>query len=223
MKPNRNRKIATGIALLASPLLVFAALQFSNAADHLDPPTRTDPALDATPDLAADIADVYTWHTPTSVVIAMTFAGPRATVAPGTYDRNALYTINISNDGAAGTTEFPIRIRFGADASAGPGQFGVQIMGLPGVTGALSGPVETILTRDGVTATAGLFDDPFFFDLQGFRDTRNTGTLSFNNQRNFFAGQNLTAIVVEIPRSRLANGTNRLDIWGETARLGGNL
>ncbi len=223
MKPNRNRKIATGVALLASPLLVFAAMQFSSAADHLDPPTRTDPALDSTPDRVADIADVYTWHTPTSVVVAMTFAGPQPTTAAASYDRNALYTINISNDGAAATTEFPIRIRFGADAAAGPNQFGVQVMGLPGVTGAISGPVETNLTKDGVTVRAGLFDDPFFFDLQGFRDTRNTGTLSFNSQRNFFAGQNLTAIVVEIPRSRLANGTSQLDIWGETARLGGNL
>ncbi|NJO13780.1 MAG: DUF4331 domain-containing protein [Rhizobiales bacterium] len=89
--------------------------------------------------------------------------------------------------------------------------------------GDLTGPVETTLTRDGVRVRAGLFDDPFFFDLQGFRETQSTGTLSFRNNRDFFAGTNLTAVVIEIPRSRLANGTNPLDIWAETARLGGQL
>ena len=70
---------------------------------------------------------------------------------------------------------------------------------------------------------AGLFDDPFFFDLQGFRETTSTGTLSFDNTRDFFAGQNVSAVVIEIPTSRIANGTNPVDIWATTARFGGQL
>ncbi|MCW5761029.1 MAG: hypothetical protein KIS90_14770, partial [Phenylobacterium sp.] len=46
------------------------------AADHLDPPTRTDPAFDTTPDRSADIADIYAWHTADNLVLALTFAGP---------------------------------------------------------------------------------------------------------------------------------------------------
>lgn len=202
----------TAAALMAPGIGIFAA-------DHLDPPARTDPAMDSTPDRPADIADLYAWHTDTSLIIAMTFAGPQATTAPATYDRNVLYSINISNAGDVGDTEIPIRVRFG---QAGANQFGVQVSGLPGVDGPIVGPVETNLTKDGVTVRAGLFDDPFFFDLQGFRETRTSGALRFNPNRDFFAGQNLTAVVIEIPRSRVVSG-NTLNIWNSTARFGGQL
>lgn len=223
MKVNKKWLIGGGACLFAAPALIFSAIQLSTAADHLDPPTRTNPALDTTPDTAADIADVYTWHTADSLVIAMTFAGPQPTTAAARFDRDVLYTVNISNAMPRTSSEFPVQIRFGSDGPASDNRFGVQISGLPGVTGAISGPVDTNLTKDGVTVRAGLFDDPFFFDLQGFNDTRNTGTLAFNNARNFFAGQNLTAVVMEIPLSRLASAGNTIDIWGETARFGGNL
>jgi hypothetical protein len=204
--------LAGAAALLAPTIGVWSA-------DHLDPPARTDPAVDSTPDRPADIADIYAWHTDTSVILVMTFAGPQATTAPATYDRNVSYQINISNRGARTDTEIPIEVRFG---QAGANQFGVQVSGLPGVTGTISGPVETNLVKDGVTVRAGLFDDPFFFDLQGFRDTSASGTLMFNRSRNFFAGQNLTAVVIEIPRSRIDAGS-LVDIWGATSRFGGQL
>ncbi|MFM9827854.1 MAG: DUF4331 family protein [Sphingomonas sp.] len=180
--------------------------------------------MDTTPDRAADIADVYAWHTATSVIVALTFAGPQPTTSPGTYDRDVLYTVNISNGTNKAVSTFPIRIRFGQDSATGPNQFGVQVTGLPGVTGGtISGPVETNLIRDGVMVRAGLFDDPFFFDLQGFRTTVSTGTLNFDRTRNFFAGQNLTAVVIEIPRSRIQNGTNPIGVWATSARFGGQL
>lgn len=187
------------------------------AADHLDPPARTDPDVDTIPDKSADIADVYAWHTATHVIIAVTFAGPQATTLPASYDRDILYTINISNDATPTTPEFPIEVRFGQDGTAS----GVQMRNVPGTTGPIEGPVETDLLKDGVTARAGLFDDPFFFDLQGFRATRSTGNLAFDNKRNFFAGQNLTAIVLQIPRAALENGGNPIRIWAVTSRFGG--
>ncbi len=224
MRSTSRLMLAGGAAVLAIPLAFLSADRVAVAADHLDPPTRTDPAMDATPDIPADIADVYAWHTATSVVIALTFAGPQATTRAATYDRDVLYTINIANGPSKSTPTIPLKIRFGLDAAAGANQYGVQISGLPGVTGGtITGPVETNLTRDGVTVRAGLFDDPFFFDLQGFRTTTSTGTLAFDKNRNFFAGQNLTAIVVEIPRDRIENGTNPIGIWGTTARFGGQL
>ena len=210
--------------LLAVPIALLPSQQVAPAADHLDPPTRTDPAMDATPDVPADIADVYAWYTNTSVIVALTFAGPQATTVPANYDRDVLYTINIANGPNKIVPTIPIKIRFGQDTAAGSNQYGVQVTGLPGVTGGtITGPVETNLTRDGVTLRAGLFDDPFFFDLQGFRSSRSTGTLSFSSTRNFFAGQNLTAVVIEIPKDRIANGTNPIGIWGTSARFGGQL
>lgn len=213
--------VAAGVALTMTGGVLYLTGAGLTAADHLDPPSRTDPANDSTPDRAADIADVFAWHTDTSVNLALTFAGPQATNLPATYDPNVLYTINVSNASPRTTPDFPIRVRFGA--GSGANEFGVQVSGLPGVTGTIEGPVETDLVKDGVRVRAGLFDDPFFFDLQGFRDTRSTGTLSFDNQRDFFAGQNLTAIVISIPRDRIENGANLVDIWATTARFGGQL
>jgi len=207
-----------GIGLAAAAALVAPTIA-AWSADHLDPPARTDPAVDSTPDKPADIADIYAWHTDTSVIVALTFAGPQATTLPATYDRNVNYQINISNRGSRTDTEIPIEVRFG---QAGANQFGVQVSGLPGVTGVISGPVETDLFKDGVKVRAGLFDDPFFFDLQGFKDTRSSGTLMFDKNRNFFAGQNLTAVVIEIPKNRIDTGA-LVDIWAATSRFGGQL
>ena len=191
------------------------------AADHLDPPARTDILVDSTPDRAADIADIFAWHTANSVVIILTFAGPSPTTAPAFYDRDVLYKINISNTDPVTTTNIPISFKFGK--GAGANQFGVQVTGVPGVNGPIVGPVETTLVKDGVTVRAGLFDEPFFFDLQGFKETVATGKLSFDNKRNFFAGQNDTAIVIEIPSDRLNNAGHVLNIWGSTARFGGQI
>lgn len=205
--------------VLAISALVFVGHRAIEAADHLDPPARTDPAVDPTPDRAADIADIYAFHDANNLVIALTFAGPAPANAPGTYDPDVLYKINISNAGSRADTEIPIEIRFGLD---GANNAGVEVRGLPG-TRAIQGPVETNLSQDGYLVRAGLFDDPFFFDLQGFRDTQSSGNLMFNNQRSFFSGQNDTAVVLQIPRSRIENGSNPLDIWAETGRIGGQL
>lgn len=211
--------LAGGAIAVAIPAAMVTTNSGLFAADHLDPPTRTDPAVDTTADRAADIADVYAWHTADKLIIAMTFSGPQATTVEANYDRDVLYQINISNDGNKATTEFPIEVRFGKAGDL----TGVQFRNVPGTNGPIEGPVETDLTRDGVIARAGLFDDPFFFDLQGFKDTRSTGTLAFDKTRNFFKGQNLTAIVLEIPRTAVANGTNPIAVWGSTARFGGQL
>ena len=80
---------ATGAALL----LPGAA---NRAADHLDPPTRTDPAFDTTPDIPADIADVFAWYAGDTVKLALTFAGPSFGTQPAYYDRDVLYKILVS-------------------------------------------------------------------------------------------------------------------------------
>lgn len=212
----------TKIAVL--PALAVAALSFTtyrviDAADHFDSPARTDPLVDTNPDFAADIADVFVFHDDTNLNIIVTFAGPAAANAPGRYDRDVLYTINLSTGGSRTDAEFPIEVRFGQNAA---GQSGVQVTGLPPNGGTLRGSVESTLTAsNGILFKAGLVDDPFFFDLVGFRATRATGTLSFDSNRNFFNGQNDTAIMMQIPRSLL--GSTAVDVWATTARFGGNI
>ena len=221
MYQNKRLLLGGGLAVVAASAMLLVPGQFAVSADHLDPPRRTDPAFDATPDRAADIADVYAWHDGTNAYFAVTFAGPTAPTVPALYDRDVLYTLNISRT-AAGSPQpdLAIRWRFGAGTN-GTGT-GISIENLPGVNGNLVGQVERVLDAgNGVRAYAGLRDDPFFFDLQGFRETVSTGTLRFSNTRNFFAGQNDTAVVLQIPISLI--GANRVQVWSTTERFGGQL
>lgn len=198
-------------------VLIFADPRSSDAADHFDPPARVGPVVGSHTDPAADIADIYAFHDANNVYVALNFGGPTDPGVPAYYDRNVLYTINISNFGSRTDAEFPIEIRFGTDGARN----GVRVSGLPPTNQVISGPVETNLSgANGVIVRAGLFDDPFFFDQQGLRDTRATGTLSFNNQRNPFAGRNATFVVLQIPRPLLDRG-QPLDIWSTSARIGG--
>jgi hypothetical protein len=204
-------------AVLAAVVLVPGGP--NRAADHLDPPTRTDPVLDPIPDIPADIADIFAWHSGDTVNVIVTFGGPSNLTEPASYDRDVLYRILISTTAPTETPEVVISVRFGPGKN--PGEWGVRMEGIPGVAGAIEGPVETNLVRDGVTARAGLFDEPFFFDLQGFRETRSMGRIRFDNKRNFFAERNDTAIVLEIPKDRFAGATTPLGFWTTTARFGG--
>lgn len=215
------RSAIAGAALVAAiAMLSFSGYRALTAADHLEPPLRTDPAADNSPDKAGDIADIYLYYTADQLVLAVTFAGPQATTLPAVYDPDILYTLQMSNDGDPSSTEFPIEVRFGRDSS---GNHGVRVSGLPGgIT--MEGPVETNLqSASGIRVRAGLYDDPFFFDAQGLRETRSTGTLAFNNQRNFFAGQNITAVVIQIPLNQVRNGNKLIDLWSEALRFGGQI
>ena len=208
-----------GATAIGAAVAVLMPERSVTAADHLDPPARSDPLVDATPDRAADIADIYAFHTASTLTLVLTFGGPQATNLPAIYDRDVLYKLNISNAGSPTDAEIPITIRFG---QAGANN-GVQVTGIPGSGGPIVGSVETEIVQNGIRVFAGLRDDPFFFDSQGLRESRATGTLSFNRNRDFFGAKNITVVVIEMPRSAVANGTNPLAIWSTTARFGGQI
>lgn len=221
-----KRKLAFGAAVVAvaGAALVLVPGQLAWSADHLDPPARTDPAVDTTPDTPADIADIYAFSDSTSspnAYFAISFAGPQVAGVPAFYDRDVLYTLNISTSQPATSADVSIRFRFGP-ATNGTGS-GISVENVPGVNGPIVGPVEQILSKDGVRVYAGLRDDPFFFDLQGFKDSRATGTLKFDKTRNFFANKNDTIVILEIPKARLGGAANSIDYWATTARFGGQL
>ena len=218
----RKSKIALAAAATTGALgaLLLVPGQLALTADHLDPPARTDPAVDSTPDIAADIADIFAFHDANNLYLISTFGGPAAPNLAAFYDRDILHTINISTSPPAASSDITIRFRFGPGAN--PGETGISVENLPGVSGAIVGPVEQILSKDGVRVYAGLRDDPFFFDSQGLRESRTMGTIRFNNQRSFFHAKNITTVAIELPRSRLGTATN-LDIWNTTARFGGQL
>jgi hypothetical protein len=72
---------------------------------------------------------------------------------------------------------------------------------------------RTISIPGGGKLTAGVFDDPFFFDLNAFLavDFCNPGT-------DFFEGLNISAIVLEVPSSWL--GSNNIGVWARTVQDG---
>ena len=216
----RARETAIAVAMVAGLGLGAGGFVFhhhAKAADHLDPPART---TGEGADVASDIADIFVWNDATTVKLVMTTAGPQLPGVPPTFDKDVLYQLHISNQGDPTASQFDINIRYGKDAS---GNWGVQFVGIPGAAGPVSGPVQTVLTDGGsvVKAEAGLFDDPFFFDLEGFNDTKNTGVLSIRSDRDFFAGKNDTSFVIEFPRSAIENGTKPINVWGETRRITG--
>jgi hypothetical protein len=90
---------------------------------------------------------------------------------------------------------------------------------LPGAPGPVTGRVNKKITvADNVRVFGGLRDDPFFFDLEGFRNTLMTGTLSFDSNRDTFAGLNVTAIAMEMDLTAALNGGSSLNGWATTSR-----
>lgn len=228
---NRRRTLAL---VAAAGLATVGALALrsgrSHAADHLDPPARTDPASTMNADRNADIADIYAWHqgagATQTLVLALSYAGPNAPAANQAVpcDRDVLYSIHIDNSGDA-IAEHTISARFATD-STNRNCF-VRFEGIPGVTGARIQPVELTRTYGSARAFVGLRDDAFFFDLQGFRETlAMAGTapagmgIRMTSDRDFFAGRNTPVIVVELPTSAVNRmGGTTLKVWATTSRI----
>jgi hypothetical protein len=149
---NRRRTLAlVAAAGLATAGGLALRSSRSHAADHLDPPTRTDPAAvmaGTNADRNADIADVYAWHQGTSpnqtLVLALSYAGPNAPAAGQAVpcDRDVLYSIHIDNSGDA-RAEHTISARFATD-STNRNCF-VRFEGIPGVVGSAKATAALML------------------------------------------------------------------------------
>jgi len=206
----------------------------SHAADHLDPPARTDP-MNSGMDRNADIADVYAWHqgdaASRTLVVIMSFSGPNAPAAGQRMpcDRDVLYGIHIDNTND-GNADVNVYARLAQDEQM---NCFVQWTGVPGTSGAVVTPAEYVRTVGGTRLYAGLRDDAFFFDLQGFRDTLmvagNPGTeagvggmrgIRMTNDRDFFAGKNTSALALEMPIAGALGAGSSIRVWGTTARIG---
>lgn len=203
----RTKAIAGAAALATTATAAFFATT-ATAADHTDPPGRFDAGN------AADIGDLYAWAANDTLSLVLTFAGP-STDAEAVYSRDVLYGIHIDNDGDNVADE-EILVRFGQDAD---GNWGVQASGIPGEAAPVEGAVETMLDGAGAQVWAGYAEDPFFFDLQGFGETLQSGALMFDNTRDSFAGANITTIVIDVPVSDALGGGTALSIWATTGQI----
>lgn len=217
-------------AVLAALLAGAAAIgvtRLIKASDHKD-------SMLLAGDPAADIADVYTFRSPTNpanTVLAMTVSGfiPPSEASTTFFDPNVLYQWKIDNDGDAvedlviqafvtgsGTNQV-MHFRGPAKPSV-LGPTNRIIDGPETATVRVSNTATPIVaSRNGMTVFAGVRDDPFFFDLVQFKHIIAGEATSFRNPGiDTFAGTNVLALVVELPSALL--GSTKLGVWGTTSR-----
>ncbi|MFK8083445.1 MAG: DUF4331 family protein [Granulosicoccus sp.] len=198
------RTSVTCAALAAS---IFVA-STANAADHQEAPA-------AAAMLAADIGDYYAWHDEDQLNLILTFGTFAAPGQPATYNSDVLYGFHFDTSTPEdATADVNIYARFAQDTD---GNWGLQISGIGDE--ALEGSVETVLSNSQLSGWAGLVDDPFFFDQEGFNTTVGTGILSFDPNRDAVAGLNITAIAIQVPVETIMSGGGALQTWTTTSTL----
>ena len=211
------------LSLLLAGAVAIGVTRLIKASDHKD-------SMLLAGDPAADIADVYTFRSPTNpanTVLAMTVSGfiPPSEASTTYFDPNVLYQWKIDNNGDAvedlviqafvtGTGGHQVMHFRGPAAPSG----NRVIDGAETATVAVSNsPTPIVASRNGMTMFAGVRDDPFFFDLVQFKHIIAGEATSFRNPGiDSFAGTNVLAIVVELPSSLLGN--SKLGVWGTTSR-----
>lgn len=211
------------------------------ASDHQDTPEVEIQQL-------PDINDVYAFpgSSPSRIAFVLTTASPVTPAQSPTigFDPNVLYQIKIDRTGDA-VEDLVFQLLFDgqgrnqtvrlygpiAPTSTGPNN------SLATTTPTLTGPVNTTLgTPGGIQLQAGLFDDPFWIDLQQFfrilpdrRPVR--GPLSkfpdpassFRNPGiDFLRGINALGMVIELPEDMLltpnAGSDPVIGVWATTSK-----
>jgi hypothetical protein len=214
-----QRKRARAASLASSLLiLTFGLAPISNAADHLDSPLVSGNG-------AADITDVYAFSgrggNGTILVVGV---NPGAGVLPNsgtTFGSNIDYTIRVDTDLDA-HADVVYKYKFGSPNGMGVQNYDVWQNGTwigKGKTGS-----DTWLAGGGRT-TADLFDDPFFFDLDGFKGSvfgaDNGRELCDDDAVDFFLGLNINAIVLRVPNSALGGNGNTVGVFAMTQNANG--
>jgi hypothetical protein len=212
------------------------------ASDHQDTPLTE---LQQLP----DINDVYAFPGSNTgrIVLAVTTASPITPAQSATigFDDKLLYQIKVDNTGDA-VEDLVLQLVF---QGKGPNQT-VKLYGpvAPGETGTvnklvsasptLTGPTNTALgSASGIQLQAGLFDDPFFIDLEQFfkiipdrapvqgplSKIKTQQATSFRNPGiDFLRGLNALGIVIELNEDLLlpanAGADPKIGIWATTGR-----
>ncbi|MDZ7715372.1 MAG: DUF4331 family protein [Balneolaceae bacterium] len=191
------------------------------AADHIDAP-----AVEGT---STDITDLYSFRSPannSNLVFAVNTQGlmdPAAT-QNATFDENVMIEINIDGDGDL-IEDQVIQVVFddGEAYAYGPaaplttGTSGRVNLDAPRTKVKITGAGETanVGTNNGVSLFAGPRDDPFYFDFVRFQDILAGNESQFRDPgQDTFAGTNVMAVVIEVPKSQLPSpSSGKLNVW----------
>ena len=182
--------------MLCFPLVCGIPVAVS-ASDHLDAPSIL---IDG----RMDINDTYIFQSTdsaASTAMVMTVNPLAGVLSPSTFSDKTAYIFDIDRNADA-KADLSIVVRFGP-LNRITGKQAVNVRYKFGNTTVEAGNGFTgldIPLRGGGRLLATQFDDPFFFDLLGFKDGFNfTGM-------DFFAGFNISGIVIEMPRPRVSGG-----------------
>ena len=179
--------------LLLAATVAFAAAPAAFAADHLDSPS-------VMADGRLDINDLYAFQSADdsdNTVLILTVNPGAGVFSPTDFNSRGVYEINVDNDGDA-VPDTTYTILFGRARGTRPQSFLVLKDGRRVARGRTG---STSSVAGGGQVTAGLYEDPFFFDLDGFNRFKD-GDGGFDGM-DFFAGLNVTAIVLEVPTDEL--------------------
>jgi hypothetical protein len=217
--------IGLGLALLLS---ARTGPSRAGAADHLDAPGLTPPGGD----VRLDITDLYAFRSRAgrSVFVmnvnGFSKAGQQATFAAGipavASTRRVTYNFRVDNDGDA-KEDVVLAVRFGRPTSASVQTLQVRRNGTLLASGRTS-PFGKVVVNAGGGARvyAGMRDDPFFFDLDGFLgilDPSKSFLGCKGTRPDKFAGSNVSSIVVELPSRLLTRpGSSMVGVWATTNR-----
>jgi Domain of unknown function (DUF4331) len=200
----------------------------AGAADHLDAPGLTPPSGD----IRTDITDVYAFRAPSGRTVlvmnvnGLTKKGVQARLATGVPSvaatRRASYNFRIDNNGDA-KEDVVLSLTFGTPNAQGVQGLTLRRNGRVFLEGATSPYGKVLVNRGSARARVyvGMRDDPFFFDLDGFLEilSKEPGK-SFlgckSPRKDFFAGSNVTSIVVEIDSAQLTRGKSMIGVWATT-------
>ena len=219
---------ATALTAAALAAVVTGGPRPSAAADHVDAPGLTPPGGN----LQLDLTDVYAWRARNgNTVLAMnvnglTAPGKRPVFASGVPNvsktKAATYWLRVDSNGDA-VSDVDLGVSFSKPNAAGVQTMTVTRNGKRLLTGKTSpGKAVTVNRGSGVRAYAGLRDDPFFFDLDGFINILSMEAgksfLGCTGARtDFFAGRNVSSIVLELPAGMLTrSGSTMIGVWSAT-------
>jgi uncharacterized protein DUF4331 len=253
------RKLIGGLSLLAiagTVAAIGAGPLLVSGADHLDSPlVKTDARVDLT-----DLYAFRTSATTTALALNVNPLTAPADTKAARFRQGALYEIKIDSNGN-GLADIAYRIKFSSLQTFSDGTNN-QTFTVKRATGAAArrtewsgttvavgktsrygGATRVATVLGGGSAFAGPRDDPFFFDLVGFKhlksrvlagrqdlgtvnDTANCALadddasarlLSCFTGSDTFAGTNVSSIVLKLPNSKLGGTGHTVGIWATTA------
>ena len=153
----RNRGLIVAVVLTS-----MFRYQSVRAADHIDGPR-------ASADPAADITDVFTWMTPDAARVIIALDLTRNATTDSKFSDAVVYALRTSSSatfGGAAADQIDVLCTFNVAQ-----QVQCWVGDDAYVTGDASG-TEGITSADGkLRVFTGLRQDPFFFNLAGFRET----------------------------------------------------